>query len=33
VVASGKTNAERLLERYNGEWGGDIDRVYAEESF
>jgi glutamate--cysteine ligase len=33
VVASGKTNAERLLDRYHGEWGGDLSRVYAEESF
>jgi glutamate--cysteine ligase len=33
VVASGKTNAERLLERYHGEWKGDLSRVYDEESF
>ena len=33
VVTSGKTNAERLLECYHGAWGGDISRVYAEESF
>jgi glutamate--cysteine ligase len=33
VVASGKTSAERLLDRYHGTWGGDLDRVYAEESF
>jgi glutamate--cysteine ligase len=33
IVASGKTHAERLLDRYHGEWGGDISRVYAEESF
>lgn len=33
VVASGKTNAERLLERYHGEWQGDLSRVYEEESF
>ncbi|QGP79744.1 glutamate--cysteine ligase [Sphingobium sp. CAP-1] len=33
VVKSGKTNAERLLERYHGEWQGDLSRVYAEESF
>lgn len=33
VVASGKTHAERLLERYHGEWGGDLSRIYAEESF
>jgi glutamate--cysteine ligase len=33
VVASGKTNAERLLERYHGQWQGDLGRVYDEESF
>ncbi|MDO7835934.1 glutamate--cysteine ligase [Sphingobium sp. HBC34] len=33
VVASGKTNAERLLERYHGEWRGDLSKVYEEESF
>ncbi|WP_299323193.1 glutamate--cysteine ligase [Parasphingopyxis sp.] len=33
IVASGKTPAERLLERYHGEWTGDVSRVYAEESF
>jgi len=33
IVAEGKTPAERLLERFTGEWGGEIDRVYAEKSF
>jgi len=33
VVASGRTPAERLLERYHGAWGEDIARVYAEESY
>ena len=33
VLASGKTPAERLLERYHGDWGGDISRIYDEESF
>ena len=33
VIATGKTPAERLLDRYHGEWGGDVSRVYAEESF
>ena len=33
VVASGKTNAERLLDRYHGEWQGDLSKVYGEESF
>ena len=33
VVASGKTFADRLLERYHGEWNGDVSRVYDEFSF
>jgi len=33
VIASGKTPADRLLERYHGEWGGDLSRVYEEQSF
>jgi len=33
IVASGKVPAQRLLDRYNGEWAGDLSRVYAEESF
>ncbi|MEM8694849.1 MAG: glutamate--cysteine ligase [Pseudomonadota bacterium] len=33
IVASGKTPAESLLERYHGAWAGDVTRVYAEESF
>jgi len=33
IVASGKTPAEGLLERYSGAWGGDIRHVYQEESF
>ena len=33
VAASGKTNAERLLDRYHGIWAGDLSRVYGEESF
>jgi glutamate--cysteine ligase len=32
IVASGRTPAERLLDKYHGEWGQDIGRVY-EESF
>ena len=32
IVDSGKVPAEVLLEKYHGEWGGDISRVY-EESF
>jgi len=33
VLTSGKTHAERLLERYETVWNGDISRIYAEESF
>jgi glutamate--cysteine ligase len=33
VIASGKTPADRLLDRYHGEWGGDVSHVYEEESF
>jgi glutamate--cysteine ligase len=33
VLASGKTPAERLLELYHGEWAGNIDHIYDEESF
>ncbi|MCY7339863.1 MAG: glutamate--cysteine ligase [Sphingomonas bacterium] len=33
VVASGKTFADRLLDRYHGEWNGDVARVYDEYSF
>ncbi|MDR2857195.1 MAG: glutamate--cysteine ligase [Novosphingobium sp.] len=32
IAASGKVPAERLLDKFHGEWGGDITRVY-EESF
>jgi glutamate--cysteine ligase len=28
IVASGKVPAQRLLDLYHGEWGGDITRVY-----
>lgn len=33
IVASGKTPAERLLEKYHGDWNGDVGRVYDEMSF
>ncbi|MEO6387018.1 MAG: glutamate--cysteine ligase [Croceibacterium sp.] len=32
IVSSGKVPAQRLLDKFHGEWGGDISRVY-EESF
>ena len=33
VITSGKTPAERMLDRYHGEWGGDLSRVYEDMSF
>ena len=33
IVASGKTPAERLLDRYYGAWHGDVSHVYSEMSF
>ncbi|SNS62930.1 glutamate--cysteine ligase [Sphingomonas laterariae] len=33
IVESGKTPAERLLAKYDGEWGGDISRIYDETRF
>lgn len=33
IVASGKVPAQRLLDKYHGEWGGDLSRIYAEMSF
>jgi glutamate--cysteine ligase len=33
VVTSGKTFADRLLDRYQGDWNGDVSRVYNEYSF
>ncbi|MCW2364269.1 MULTISPECIES: glutamate--cysteine ligase [Sphingobium] len=33
VVATGRTHAERLLDRYKDAWDGDITKVYGEESF
>ncbi|WP_322964352.1 glutamate--cysteine ligase [Sphingomonas fuzhouensis] len=33
IVRSGKVPAQVLLDRYHGEWGGDISRVYDEASF
>ncbi|MGH7123600.1 MAG: glutamate--cysteine ligase, partial [Stellaceae bacterium] len=33
VVSSGMTPADRLLDRYNGDWGGDLSQIYEEFSF
>src|SRR5687767_131141 len=33
VVASGMTPADRLLDKFQGEWGGDVRRIYEEMSF
>ena len=33
IVARGTTPAEVLLERYQGEWGGDLGRIYDEARF
>ena len=33
ILAADRTPAERLLERHGGEWGGDLSRIYDEESF
>jgi glutamate--cysteine ligase len=33
VVATGMTPADRLLARFDGEWNGDVSRIYEEFSF
>ncbi|HUD31079.1 MAG TPA: glutamate--cysteine ligase [Novosphingobium sp.] len=33
IVATGKVPAQRLLDLYNGEWGGDLSRIYAVKTF
>ncbi len=33
IVENGKTLAERLLERYHGEWGGDVRPVFVESAY
>ena len=33
IVRAGKVPAEMLLDRYNGDWDGDVTRVYDELSF
>jgi glutamate--cysteine ligase len=32
-VQSGQTPADELLARYNGEWNGDLSRIYGEYSY
>ena len=33
IVRTGKVPAQRLLDLFNGEWGGDITRIYEAKSF
>ncbi len=33
IAASGLTPADRMLAAYHGRWGGDLSRIYEEESF
>ena len=33
IIESGRTPAEELLEKYHGEWQGDLNRIYAEYSY
>jgi glutamate--cysteine ligase len=33
IVESGKVPAQLLLDKYNGEWEGDLNRIYGEMSF
>jgi glutamate--cysteine ligase len=33
IVATGKTPADELLERYNSAWKGDLSRIYGEYSY
>jgi glutamate--cysteine ligase len=33
TLDSGKTPADELLEHYNGDWRGDLSRIYAEYSY
>jgi glutamate--cysteine ligase len=33
IVASGKTSADRLLERYHGAWNGDVSKIYDEMAY
>jgi glutamate--cysteine ligase len=33
TVETGKTPADELLDRYNGDWNGDLTRIYGEHSY
>jgi len=33
TAETGRTPAEELLDHYNGDWGGDLDRIYADYSY
>ncbi len=33
TLASGKTPADELLDRYHGDWNGDLTRIYGEYSY
>jgi glutamate--cysteine ligase len=33
IVKTGKVPAQKLLDLYNGEWGGDLSKIYAVKSF
>jgi glutamate--cysteine ligase len=33
IVASGRTRADDMLAKFHGEWGGDLKRLYAEQSY
>lgn len=33
IAASGLTPAERLLQKYHGEWGGDIKQIFADQAY
>ena len=33
IVANGQSPAQELLDKYNGDWGGDLSRIYSEYSY
>ena len=32
-IESGQTPADELLDKYHGDWGGDLSRIYGEYSY